>query len=283
MKTRQVLLLSTFVFSLLSVEAQYNETIRSGRPGQSIGPYTVGKNVIQIQAGHLVQWNNFDLAPETDGLYTRNTNEEVVVRYGFLEHVEAHFRLGYTDQRSIIGNTTFNNQFGFDNLGIAGRVNILRNPNGLLPALGVQTQLLLPLESGQDLGGRITVITSRTLDSKFSLASNYIYTGFGNGRRSFNYVYTLSYQLSKRIGLIAEHYGGFTQNQTFAGGQFIDEVTWQKNFDMGIALLLTKNLQLDVFGNFLPTTTFGVNGYSSFINAGVSWRTKMKEKVKVEE
>ena len=31
--------------------AQFNETIRTGRPGQAIGPFAVGAHVVQLQTG----------------------------------------------------------------------------------------------------------------------------------------------------------------------------------------------------------------------------------------
>lgn len=39
------------VAPVVSACGQYNETIRSRRPGIAIGPFTVGKGVFQIQTG----------------------------------------------------------------------------------------------------------------------------------------------------------------------------------------------------------------------------------------
>lgn len=47
--------LSTTLLTICSIStflsAQFNPTIRTGRPGQSIGPYTVGREVFQVQTG----------------------------------------------------------------------------------------------------------------------------------------------------------------------------------------------------------------------------------------
>jgi len=45
------LLIFQLLFLSGVVNAQFYETIRSGRPGQSIGAATVGKSIFQLQSG----------------------------------------------------------------------------------------------------------------------------------------------------------------------------------------------------------------------------------------
>jgi hypothetical protein len=40
------------------VYGQYNTTIRWARPGQSFGPFTTGKNILQIQTG--ITYDSFE-------------------------------------------------------------------------------------------------------------------------------------------------------------------------------------------------------------------------------
>ncbi len=46
----------------IQVGAQFNENIRTGKPGWSIGPFAVGRNVFQTQSG--IDIGSFEKSPE---------------------------------------------------------------------------------------------------------------------------------------------------------------------------------------------------------------------------
>ena len=79
-------------------QAQFNETIRTGRPGQSINPFTVGRGMLQFQQGYT-----FDKSEtETDANrlmfmngVRENSTFENVIRYGIMERVEINAAIDY--------------------------------------------------------------------------------------------------------------------------------------------------------------------------------------------
>ncbi len=79
--------------------AQTSEVIRSSRPGQSFTPFSVGKNVFQIQSG--VNFNGFD---ET------NSNEDgngvffvALARYGITETIEIRSEFQFNRDQTNMG------------------------------------------------------------------------------------------------------------------------------------------------------------------------------------
>jgi len=95
-KTICLLVLSTCSLWIL---AQTSDIIRSSRPGQSFTPYSVGKNVFQIQSG--VNFNGFD---ET------NSNEDgngvffvALARYGITETIEIRSEFQFNRDQTNMG------------------------------------------------------------------------------------------------------------------------------------------------------------------------------------
>ena len=78
MKIKQGGILFLLLFSYLSLFAQYTETINSNRPGFSQGAFSVGKQILQFEAG-------FGLGNEEHALLNTQTNAFIIdynVRYG---------------------------------------------------------------------------------------------------------------------------------------------------------------------------------------------------------
>ena len=64
-----------------STKAQYTDQINSNRPGASIGAFSVGKNVIQAEAG--LAFRNFTHAGYNNSTF-RGTVSFLSLRWGFL-------------------------------------------------------------------------------------------------------------------------------------------------------------------------------------------------------
>lgn len=73
------------------VLAQFNETIRTGRPGQAIGAFTVGKGVLQVQSGFDVFGSQNSRTKLKSNGFLNNT----VVRYGLTETFEVSTLVEY--------------------------------------------------------------------------------------------------------------------------------------------------------------------------------------------
>jgi hypothetical protein len=249
-----------FLALLFNVDAygQFNETIQSGRPGQAIGPNTVGANVFQMQ-------NGFDYNNHSDGNFTHQLNDvNSVFRYGFTENFEFGLGLNYYAEKSEKG--TFSKSIsGLNSFSLRMRSNVYVG-KGFIPSVGYQFNLGLPLVSevykSKDLAPKITIVTGQEITSKIGFTTNFGLTWDGNTpQSSFFYILNLGYSINDKWGVFIENYGTENNNK-------IDS-----KFDGGIAFLANNNLQLDLFGGYDQADN---NFNDWFVSVGFSWRFKTK-------
>ncbi|MBX2941327.1 MAG: transporter [Cyclobacteriaceae bacterium] len=253
---RVLLLISAMILSLASY-AQYNETIRTGRPGHSIGPFTVGKGIFQIQTGmDIFGFENKSAGFKGDG-FLNNT----VLRYGIAEKWEISALADYKVEtlKSDALETDLSGLAAFD---IGGRYHIYTG-EGLIPSVGFQLRFRLPVLSEDyeidHVAPRFTLITSQKLSDTFTLFTNW--GGKWNGNNSTGtgfYTINLAFPLCGKLGGFVENYGSLTN------GNF------DSRFDTGLSYLVTNDLQLDVLGG--PGSNDGVKDF--FLSVGLSWRSK---------
>lgn len=238
--------------------AQYSATIQSGRPGQSIGPFTVGKDIFQIQSG--VDITGFATEVNTSGGGWVSNH---VIRYGLAERLEISSLLDYRAEKikAASGETRLE---GLSSLDLGGRYHIYSG-HGLTPSIGFQLRVRLPVLSEDYKIDRVApqfaVATSQNLWDQCTLVTNWgaTWDGISSDGSGF-YTVNVSFPLSKKWSGFIENYG------TLASGDFTTRV------DTGIAWLWTSDLQLDVLGGL--GKNYGVRDY--FISAGLSWRKKQK-------
>jgi hypothetical protein len=251
-----LLFVSGLMLSFVSY-GQYNETIRSGRPGQSIGPFTVGKGIFQIQTGMDVFGYENKSAPFKGDGFLNNT----VLRYGVAERWEVSALADYKVEAWKSGNveTDFSGLAAFD---IGGRYHIFSG-EGLIPSVGLQLRFRLPVLSVDyeidNVAPRFTIATSQQLSETFTLFTNW--GGSWNGVNSIGtgfYTINLAFPIAGKLGGFVESYGSLTD------GDF------DSRFDAGLSYLVNNDLQLDVLGG--PGSNDGVTDY--FLSVGLSWRTK---------
>ncbi|MGB0178007.1 MAG: hypothetical protein ACPF9D_12630, partial [Owenweeksia sp.] len=123
------------IFTLFTVSAigQYSETIRSGRPCQSISSFTVGKNVLQLQQG--IDLAQVGVSDDDTDLYDINSwTSNNVIRFGLGRKFEINAVLDYTffsvkpaRDAVIVGETKDDRFTAFD---FGARYNILEGLNG---------------------------------------------------------------------------------------------------------------------------------------------------------
>lgn len=239
-----------FLFLIsFSLYAQQSETIRTGRPGQSIGANVVGTKVFQLQSG--IDYNRTKTTTETEAWVNNN-----VIRYGLNEKFEVSGVFDYRLQDPSLS--------GFDNYQLGGRVNLIdpdENSPSWLPALCFQARVRL--KGGGDFKKSetapiITISAVKDLKSFGSLTTNYIlsYDGFST-KPSHGYTLAWGYSLNENWGTFIEEYATYTNN------------SWTHAIDTGFSYLANKDTQYDL--------AFGVdlekNFHQEFISIGVSWRT----------
>ena len=245
------LLLAIVFFISLSGFCQYNATIRSGRPGQSIGPYAVGKKIIQIQTG--IEFSNFS------GIFNaKNYEGGLVVRYGITEKFEVNTGWKYTYQTNEVA--FIEPKMGL-NLGSVGcRINLIEGEN-YTPSIGLQSSLKFPRLSSdfstQRLATKMLLIVRQKLSKKLNLMTNFGLDYSGNSTIPTGlFVCNLGYNINSKFGLNIEAFGSYN---TSAGKIY---------FDAGARYLINSDFQLDL------TIGGGMNHNTNniFCNTGLSWR-----------
>jgi Putative MetA-pathway of phenol degradation len=255
------LLLFQLLFLSGVVNAQFYETIRSGRPGQSIGASTMGKNVFQIQSGV----DYFGAENNEYGLKTRGFLTNAGLRYGLTEMFEVGAFFEYKNE-STTSNDITTSYSGLSNL-VVGLRHQISVGEGLKPGIGFQFRLRLPVMSEHyqidNLAPSFVFVTSQQLSKSVTLITNLgdSWNGMDSTPTGF-YTVNLSCAFTATFGSFIENYGSVTQG------------TFDTLMDAGVAWLLTPNLQLDLFGGY--SSNRGLQEY--FISTGISWRTKCRSK-----
>jgi len=118
-----ILIIQNFLFG------QFNETIRTGRPGQAIGPFTLGGKVIQIQSG--ITFNQIEKELTNTNSFLKNT----VIRFGILEKFEISGVINWQSENMMF-NGVKEKRKGISDTQFGGRINILER-KGPIPAIGL--------------------------------------------------------------------------------------------------------------------------------------------------
>jgi hypothetical protein len=251
-KIKLIIFISIFRFSI-GAQAQFNETIRTGRPGQSIGAFTVGKNILQLQQG--LEYNVAKYASYSNSSYITNN----VVRFGLLENFEISALVDYRSDKNK--DSSFSKSLnGLSNLHLGFRFHI-KQQKGWIPSMGFQMRLRIPNISNnfgtKNLAPVMVFIANWSLPKKFSLATNWIlsYNGF-DAYPTGRYVCNVGYQINPKWSCFIENYGQY---------HIKDFMT---RYDGGFAYRLSNNVQLDLSGGYGKNKD--LEDY--FISAGISWR-----------
>ena len=242
------------MFTCLSVNAQFQETIDSGRPGNSVGVFTVGKKVFQVEAG-------VDYLGKLD-LYSSNT----LLKYGITERIEING--GVTNNISNDGEVEM--------FSVGGKFNIFEG-DSMLPSTGFQTTFNLSTLDTVNSNVSILFIVGYAFNQSWSYTFNF---GANVDLESSTmiedskeknivfvegvYTFNLSYKIDDKWTFFVEPYGT------------IDKYYDPKikiNCNSGLSYLLSDNFKIDVLGGYKINTDEAVT-----VGAGISWRLGPKNK-----
>lgn len=232
---------------------QFNETIRTGRPGQAIGAFTVGKNILQFQQG-LDYYSFADTKFPPRGFVSNN-----VVRFGILETVELSALIDYQYENTKF-DTNSVSLSGLSNLHFGFRLHI-NDQKGWIPTTGFQMRLKIPKVSNDfgstQLATVMVFVANWSLPKSMSIATNWILSYNGNDHYpTGKYVLNFGFPIYKKWSGFIENYGQVRQN------------IFQTRFDGGFAYLINNNMQLDLSAGYGNNQS--VQDY--FLSTGISWR-----------
>lgn len=281
--TYQFLNRSAFVLLFILVcvgfsQGQFNETIRTGRPGQSINPYTTGKGVLQFQQGYIYESAELEIDPSfltfpVEDIAGNASTFENVIRYGITENVEINAAINYNWFSNDFDFGSLDTQITGDYLSVAdigARIHLADN-KGLLPDIALQARLGMAQNGDEgDFEIQNVQVTGAffwQLTDKQGVTVNLIPIIAINDGASSQVNYTLAYGLSitDKLGVFIENYGSL----------YFDALndSFDTYFDGGVSYLVNNNVQLDLLGGYAKNQVdSGVKESKYFISAGVSWR-----------
>ncbi len=253
----RLLFLLTFLSLSSVLRAQYGESIRSGRPGQSIGAFTVGTGVLQVQTGVTFDWADWEAAESNSFIST------TVIRFGIQEHFELSGVLGFGNNNLETADQTIKTN-GVSNVQLGFRYN-LRDGQGSGPNIGIQTRLRLPLTSDdfptKDLGSTTMIALTQGLGGPFGMVTNLGVTWTGNQAAPVGfYTFNLGASFGQGWEVFIENYGNFRKSD------------FDTRFDTGVGYIVSPNLKLDFSTGWGKND--GITDY--FVDFGFSWRTLVK-------
>ena len=252
----------------LQLKAQFAETIASGRPGNANGTNSVGKGVYQAQIGYNFATSALSgsdlqgILPDdrefqgADGMFRIGLKEEFELRI---------FTNVFGLDRSNFANDEGIDQSGLERLAVGVRQSLTQQ-KGFWPASCIQFTV--------DFGG-IGQYQEQSPDAIFRLnLVNQISEGLVVSYNVSNrwdvdesnlqgfYIVNLAYALTDKFTVAAEGFG------------FIQERSNAINGGLGLAYLLNKDFQLDLYGSY------GTNQFKDFqseqalvsLTAGISYR-----------
>ncbi len=272
------LVCSNFVFS------QYTDVINSNRPGVSQSAFSVGKNVLQFEAGPFsVKEEHTPLRYEVSGF-----GIQFAARYGlFFEQLELILEGNYqndtfTDKRSAID--LENSRSNFKNF-TAGAKYLLYDPyknseeekpnlysyhanrgfkwKFLIPAVSIYAGINIDSESNpytapdvEGISPKILIATQHNFTGGWVFVMNFLKDRIGSDFSDFQYVLTLT----KSVG---QQWAVFGEAQGIQSDFYADNL-----FRLGGAYLWTPNFQVDA------SVTFNTKDTPSVFNAsiGASYR-----------
>lgn len=237
--------------------SQSNDTIRTGRPGQAIGPYVVGTGYFQLQSGldFASSDNSFDK--------TKSQISNNVVRYGLTENFELSALVNIQNDRHSLSSNA--DTSGLSEMHLGFRYNLIDHPDGLIPGFGIQTRFRTTHASSDyrtsHLAPIIVFVTNHKLSESLAWGHNIgvSYDGIGPISR-YTFVSNLSFPVAGKWGSFFEVYGDIKDEygRVFA--------------DTGISYLVHNDLQLDSY--FGWGNNRGVSDL--FISVGLSWRVQTR-------
>lgn len=241
----------SILFISIQANGQYSEWINSDRPGAGMSPYSIGKNVLQVQAGYTFSrlkytyghGGTFPYYVPKNGIEMTH-QERTKFRLGIAEQVEINAAINYqtdhTEYSTDDANTT-ENYIERVEIGFRG---CLLKAKGYTPAIGLELRMLFPRpDKYSDLFFSSTLSVQEAFSDYFSLTANVIYTQ----RQDFGFALNAGVQITQPIGIFIEIAPNYYLNLDGEGG--VQTVSTYFNF--GGSWSITRNFQVDLAGSVL--------------------------------
>ncbi|MCZ4319597.1 transporter [Aequorivita viscosa] len=286
-KLPYIILFSFFCYS--NVSAQYTEMINTNRPGGSQGAFSVGTNVLQIEAGYSYGKEKHTLL-ETE---TNGSTIDYSIRYGFWkERLEVSFMGEFqsntvTDNRSAVAREYSLSNFKSNTIGAKYliydpyRKRDLKGPNlyswrknnkvqweDLIPAIALYAGANFDFannpftpEAEGVLSPKFVISTQNNFIGGWVFVTNIIVDRVTTQFPTYGYIVTLTHATNRYFSI-------FVENQGFKSDFYADQL-----LRGGAAALINENLQVDL------SLTFSLKDTPSkfYGRAGIAYRFDMHD------
>ncbi len=257
---------------------QFTDVINSNRPGESMSAFSVGKTVIQAEAGTYISDEKYDFY-ETDAT---GFGGDLAVRYGaFFEQLELILELQYqrdhvqTPVDDYYRNGFRQTTFGAKYLIYDPNKNYEKKPDlyswkanhsfswhEFIPAVAAYAGFNLNFfnspyyyDHEEKVTPKFMIITQNQF-GKWVLVTNFIADRIVSKYMSYGFVGTVTRGFNER-------WSGFLEGQAVKSDQYSDMI-----FRAGAAYLIKENIQIDAsFGTNVKDTPSILSG-----GIGISWR-----------
>ncbi|GGX09046.1 transporter [Aquimarina muelleri] len=243
--------------SVFSQEKTNLGALITDRPDQTESPSVVPKRYLQIETGSF--YKNSGEKTLRKKTTTFNTT---LLRYGLLNNLEIRAGWDFSETKTEINGVELDNTTsGLSPLLLGAKIGVTEE-KGILPEIGFLAHLYLPFTASTDFKPKTTGADFRfsfahTLNKKSSLSYN-LGASWGDDSPETSYVYTLvyGYSIIDKLGIYAELYGDFPENNRA-----------NHLWDAGLTYLLSNSIQLDA------TVGSGISkGQNLLLSAGLSVR-----------
>ncbi|OWP83810.1 hypothetical protein BWK59_08585 [Flavobacterium davisii] len=296
MKSIKHLIVTIYLIAFNQLTAQYTDEINTNRPGNSAGAFSVGKKVLQVEAG--VYYAN-----ESHSVLNYDANGfgvDLTTRYGLLKEelelsLDLQFQMDqyttgiFKKNRNGLRQTTLGGKYLFydpfkakekkPNI-YSWRANHKFDWKRLIPAISGYVGVNYTMNNDYAIPDELTLspkamlITQHHLDRRWVIVANFFADKIISKTFNYGYIITVTYGIN-------EKWSAMLENRGIKGNYYSDGI-----FTVGGTYLLNKNLQLDasISKNIKSTPDLLYGG------VGVSWRLdknhqdpKIKEGKEVKE
>lgn len=225
-----------FSCSTFLAYGQFNaETIATARPGAANGAGTVGKGVLQFQAG--MQFDNVTDIRDSSTWSTDNITENLVIRFGIQKHFEVSAVINHINSTEFLGEGSESiYRSGINTSMIRARTQVNKN---MAFQVGVETKLRGKDYSINYLAPRFRLMYNTQLGENANLTTNLggVWNGIDAQPSGF-YVFSLSFPLIDKLSVIAESYGDFVREKI------------NNYFDIGLGYNVNSDMLIDLNGGW---------------------------------
>jgi hypothetical protein len=251
-------LLTLCLVIILASESIISQTLDdpliTDRPDATESAFTVPMGSFQIETG--IVYESTELGNNYQDKFSSLNIATTLLRYGLWNNIELRFGTMYTiltDEFGMPGNEETQTFSGINRILLSAKFHV-HGEKGILPEASLIANVRFPTgDFGNENRYALFLAASHTLSDVFGLGYN-IGTAKEEGDWMFIYSLALGAGVSNKVGVFAEVFGNFTQ-----------ENQW---FDTGLTYLINNDLQLDASVGFGLDTHFP----DWFVNGGVSIR-----------